>query len=128
MRCQLPDVVEVQVERRLAVLDRRDLSRDFGKGDVAQEKTGECIAARTGRGVLRRCGGKGETATAELVAVLVVLIAPDFGTETEGVFPANDRGIVQELERAVLIDERTVRAVADSRVIRNSNARDAPRY
>src|SRR5437763_204416 len=39
---------------------------------------------------------------------------------------ACDRGIVQELKRAVVVDEGSVGRVADSLVVRNSDGRNAP--
>src|SRR5204863_7864669 len=74
------------------------------------------------------CGrdGEAETAPSKLIAQLVELVLADFAPETERVFASGHRGVIEELECAVLVFERSVRAVPNARVVRNPYRRNTP--
>ena len=79
-----------------------------------------------GGGVLGGVGLEGELAARELVADLVVMLAPEFAAEAERVLAADPGEIVDELERVVVVGVRAFGAVADAAVADQGDVRDAP--
>ena len=123
---QAPRVVHVE-RRCVAQIPRAaDGHGSLRLIQLPEQEIGEGIAAGSGSWVDGRVRLEGELATGELVAILIVMLAPEFSTEAECVLAADPREVVDKLKRAVVVRVRTFGGVADARVVVDGDVRDAP--
>jgi len=73
----------------------------------------------------RRCR-ESKAASAILIANLIELIFADFAAEADRVLAPDYRRIVEELQRAVLVFEWAIGAIADPVIVGDADARDSP--
>src|SRR5216684_8900242 len=81
-----------------------------------------------GERILCLCLGECKTAPPILITHLVELVAPDLSAEPERVLAPRHGGVVEELERVVLILEWAVGAIPYRAVVTKADGRNAPSY
>ncbi len=124
--CELPGIVQVKGPRISQEFGACDRDRCFRLVQIAQQEVAKGIAACLGDGVLGGVRLKRELPARELIAHLIVVLAPELSSETECVLAANPGKVVDKLQRIVVVRVRAFGVVSQAAVVDQRHVGNAP--